>query len=55
MKRNRLITALLVLAVFFQLFSGICVYASENMATNSGFDKNTDGWIARYGATVTWR
>jgi hypothetical protein len=54
MKRNRLITALLVLAVFFQLFSGICVYASENMATNSGFDKNTDGWIARYGATVTW-
>lgn len=33
-----------------------CTHAAENknMAVNPGFDKDTSGWTARYGATVTW-
>lgn len=36
------------------VMTGAVFGAGENMIENSGFNENTDGWTARYGAAVSW-
>lgn len=56
MKRTRLISGIVaVISIIGALLTNTVFAAgSANLAVNPGFDKDTSGWTARYGATVTW-
>ena len=51
MKKIRFIS---ILAVIMMLASFVCSAAGENIINNPTFDKDTSGWTARYGSTITW-
>ena len=54
MRRSRILLILLVSLIFSSINCTTILGAGENLAENPSFNTDTNGWLSRYGATVTW-